>query len=173
MAMLMDSGLYGTGGIIVPMLECEGAQARTKKRTIGTSRHKRESILGLDKGMTADSPQSALINAEINTPHIEATIAEYRKFAADMLRDFGLPSLLGYSDDNKLVPEWYARKMLFYVKSLEEELMNQNAEGAVYAALRLQSALAQLLASRMEHAAQGGNFLLTKPSSELQNNQSR
>jgi hypothetical protein len=80
-------------------------------------------------------------------PQVSATIAEYRMFAADILTDLGLPSdwpsLLGHFDDNKFEPEWYARKMLFCVKFLEEHLANQNAERAAFAALRLQNAMAQ------------------------------
>ncbi len=150
---------------------------RTKKRPIGILDHESESKLRIEKGMTAANPQSALINAETDTPRIRATIAEYRKFATDILTDLGLPtdwpSLLGHFDDNKLEPEWYARKMLFLAKSLEEHLVNQNAEGAAFAALRLQSAMAQLLVSRMEHAALSGNLLLTTPKKEVRNSQPR
>jgi len=150
---------------------------KAKKRPLGTSDHKRESILGSDKGKTTANPQPAGITAEIDSMRIEATIEEYRKFAIDILKDLGLPSdwpsLLGHFDDNALEPEWYARKMLFWTKSLEEHVGNQNAGGAALAAMRLQSAIGQFLVCRMEHAVLAGNVSLTTPISELQNSKSR
>ena len=150
---------------------------RPKKRPIGILGHESESKLRIEKGKKAVNPQPTLINVDLDSRRIGATIAEYRKFAADILNDLGLPndwpSLLGHFDDNKFEPEWYARKMLSLVKSLEEHLESQNAEGAAFAALRLQSAMAQLLVSRMEHAALSGDLLLTTPKKEVRNSQSR
>jgi hypothetical protein len=168
---------YAGRGVNDPTFEFGGVQVKAKKRPLGTSDHKRESILGSDKGKTTVNPQPAGITAEVDSMRIEATIEEYRKFAVDILKNLGLPSdwpsLLGHFDDNALEPEWYARKMLFWTKSLEEHLANQNAGGAALAAMRLQSAIGQFLVSRMEYAVLAGNVSLTTQKSELQNSKSR
>jgi len=136
------------------------------RRTLGSKGHRHKSILGIDKGKTVVNPSPAVVNAEIDSMSIEATIAEYRRFAVGVLTELGLPSdwpsLLGHFDDNELSPEWYARKILFWAQSLEGHLANQNAKETAFAALRLQSAVERFRISQIEHAAIVG-ALIIKP----------